>query len=180
MKKLLSQLKKSYHLFYLSMVFVAGIGLIFLVFPAESRFKYEFQKGSPWRHETLIAPFNFAILKTAAEIQIESDSVLKAYIPYFTLDTLVENTKVTEFITTLSNLTETNPEIKSVENIQYLPQILQHIYNSGILPQSINSYGDLSGNTEINQITGNIAVSYTHLRAHETRHDLVCRLLLEK
>src|SRR5665648_123742 len=23
-----------------------------------------------------------------------------------------------------------------------------------------------------------IAVSYTHLRAHETRHDLVCRLLL--
>ena len=26
----------------------------------------------------------------------------------------------------------------------------------------------------------NMAVSYTHLRAHETRHDLVCRLLLEK
>src|SRR5450756_1133074 len=25
-----------------------------------------------------------------------------------------------------------------------------------------------------------ITVSYTHLRAHETRHDLVCRLLLEK
>ena len=24
------------------------------------------------------------------------------------------------------------------------------------------------------------AVSYTHLRAHETREDLVCRLLLEK
>src|SRR5450756_1355703 len=24
----------------------------------------------------------------------------------------------------------------------------------------------------------NMAVSYTHLRAHETRHDLVCRLLL--
>src|SRR5450756_2816069 len=25
-----------------------------------------------------------------------------------------------------------------------------------------------------------VTVSYTHLRAHETRHDLVCRLLLEK
>src|SRR5450756_897977 len=25
-----------------------------------------------------------------------------------------------------------------------------------------------------------VPVSYTHLRAHETRHDLVCRLLLEK
>src|SRR5450759_1902062 len=28
--------------------------------------------------------------------------------------------------------------------------------------------------------TQDIPVSYTHLRAHETRHDLVCRLLLEK
>src|SRR5665648_1105702 len=27
---------------------------------------------------------------------------------------------------------------------------------------------------------GDSPVSYTHLRAHETRHDLVCRLLLEK
>ena len=26
----------------------------------------------------------------------------------------------------------------------------------------------------------NITVSYTHLRAHETSQDLVCRLLLEK
>src|SRR5665648_1103547 len=30
---------------------------------------------------------------------------------------------------------------------------------------------------EVSHLT---AVSYTHLRAHETRHDLVCRLLLEK
>src|SRR5665648_1109515 len=29
-------------------------------------------------------------------------------------------------------------------------------------------------------VSKRIPVSYTHLRAHETRHDLVCRLLLEK
>src|SRR5450756_1830801 len=29
-------------------------------------------------------------------------------------------------------------------------------------------------------VPGMYPVSYTHLRAHETRHDLVCRLLLEK
>src|SRR5450756_1655165 len=39
--------------------------------------------------------------------------------------------------------------------------------------------------TDFSQETGVLAypattVSYTHLRAHETRHDLVCRLLLEK
>ena len=32
----------------------------------------------------------------------------------------------------------------------------------------------------IERLVGIIAVSYTHLRAHETVLDLVCRLLLEK
>src|SRR5450759_4610176 len=36
-----------------------------------------------------------------------------------------------------------------------------------------------SNPTPLRHGSANIAVSYTHLRAHETRHDLVCRLLLE-
>lgn len=158
MKKLLTRLNQSYHLFYLTMVFIAGIGLIFLVFPGESRFKYEFQKGSPWQHETLIAPFNFAILKTEAEIKLENDSILKTYIPYFTLDSLVEDTKVKEFTNALSKLTETNAAIKSIENIQYLPDILRSIYRFGILPQSVSSYDELIGKSEIMQVKGNKAV----------------------
>eukprot|EP00825_Cyclidium_porcatum_P002200 TRINITY_DN11008_c0_g2_i1.p5 TRINITY_DN11008_c0_g2~~TRINITY_DN11008_c0_g2_i1.p5 ORF type:complete len:103 (-),score=5.68 TRINITY_DN11008_c0_g2_i1:21-329(-) len=34
--------------------------------------------------------------------------------------------------------------------------------------------------TALDYTPGLNPVSYTHLRAHETRHDLVCRLLLEK
>src|SRR5659263_188038 len=37
---------------------------------------------------------------------------------------------------------------------------------------------DITG--AFHQVARPIPVSYTHLRAHETRHDLVCRLLLEK
>src|SRR5665648_255153 len=32
---------------------------------------------------------------------------------------------------------------------------------------------------EVGNLVRKWSVSYTHLRAHETRHDLVCRLLLE-
>src|SRR5665648_159653 len=42
---------------------------------------------------------------------------------------------------------------------------------------------DIPVGSGINVYNNNVelyAVSYTHLRAHETRHDLVCRLLLEK
>src|SRR5450759_230177 len=40
--------------------------------------------------------------------------------------------------------------------------------------------GKLSGEpfaVESSALTSHVSVSYTHLRAHETRHDLVCRLL---
>ncbi len=155
MKKLLTRLNKSYHLFYLTTVFVAGIGLIFLVFPGESRFRFEFQKGSPWRHETLIAPFNFAILKTDAEIKIENDSTLKTYVPYFTIDTLIENSKVGVFTLELSKLADKNPSLKACESIHNLPGILRNIYNAGILPKPINSYKELEGKSEIIKIRGN-------------------------
>lgn len=155
MKKLLTLLNQSYHLFYLVMVFLAGIGFIFLAFPSESRFKYEFQKGSPWQHETLIAPFNFAILKTDAEIKTEKDSVLKSYVPYFTLDTLVGNTKVKEFELAISKLNETSPETVHLKSISKFPKLLKEKYEQGILPQSPDSYKDLEGKSEIIMIKGN-------------------------
>jgi putative nucleotidyltransferase with HDIG domain len=158
MKKLLTQLNHSYHLFYLAMVLIAGIGLIFLVFPGESRFKYEFQKGSPWRHETLIAPFNFAILKTDAEIKLEKDSLLKTYNPYFTLDTLVESIKMKEFTSAISKFADSNPKMKSAVGLQNFPGILERIYKAGILQQSVDSYKELAGQSEIMAVKGNTAI----------------------
>ena len=169
MKKLLTQLNHSYHLFYLAMVFIAGIGLIFLVFPGESRFKYEFQKGSPWRHETLIAPFNFAILKTDAEVKAETDSIRNTYIPYFALDTLVGTNKIKEFSTNLTKLTFENPEFKSIKSISTFPEILLNIYNSGILPQSISTYAELNGKSEIRQIRGNKAIKLPLEKIHSIK-----------
>lgn len=157
MKKLLTQLNQYYQLVYLAMVFIAGIGLIFMVFPGESRFKYEFQKGSPWRHETLIAPFNFAILKTDAEIKSENDSILNTYAPYFALDTVTEELKVKAFSEALSKYISLTPGAKTLEFTKHLPQILKSIYNSGILPQSPDSYQELSGKSEIMLIRGNEA-----------------------
>src|SRR5450759_2332757 len=49
-------------------------------------------------------------------------------------------------------------------------------YHQILLAKNETGYKNLVKLTSI----GYIAVSYTHLRAHETRHDLVCRLLLEK
>src|SRR5665648_960135 len=60
----------------------------------------------------------------------------------------------------------------SYTNINY-QTVSTTVYFEG----TINSSGIYGTGTWIQTYN---AVSYTHLRAHETRHDLVCRLLLEK
>lgn len=158
MKKYFTSLVQSYHWFFLSMVFIIGIGLIFLIFPGESRFKYEFQKGSPWRHETLIAPFDFAIMKTEAEIKTENDSLFKKYRPYFTFDTLVGHSAINEFSVAISKFAETDEKIKSSDLFKELPGILDKIYKTGILQQSTDSYKELAGKSEIMVIKGQKAI----------------------
>ena len=46
--------------------------------------------------------------------------------------------------------------------------------------QQLSELMNLEGITVLGPLPESIPVSYTHLRAHETVLDLVCRLLLEK
>ena len=51
--------------------------LVFFVFmlPRSPRFGYEYKKGEYWMYETLVAEYDFPILKTSGELQAEKDSV---------------------------------------------------------------------------------------------------------
>ena len=68
----------------------------------------------------------------------------------------------------------------------YLHIYEDHQSESGILEDWNFPIEIPAGNLELPlikrlcEINPTMPVSYTHLRAHETRHDLVCRLLLEK
>ncbi len=66
---------------YRVLLFVLTTALIVYLFPTEGKFRYEFQKGKPWMHADLIAPFDFAIKKTEQDIKPEKDSSVKAYKP---------------------------------------------------------------------------------------------------
>ncbi len=77
---------KSASLFF---IFLAGAAVILSLFPRQGKFRYEFQKGKPWMHEILVAPFDFPIYKSDAEVQSETDSLLKRFQPYFQVDSLV-------------------------------------------------------------------------------------------
>jgi len=80
---------------YLS--FIISIIALSLMFPGEGKFQYEFQKGKPWLHETLVAPFDFPIYKTDEVLAQERDSLAGEIHPFYRLDTLILTRQLRQF-----------------------------------------------------------------------------------
>eukprot|EP00825_Cyclidium_porcatum_P034313 TRINITY_DN36115_c0_g1_i1.p2 TRINITY_DN36115_c0_g1~~TRINITY_DN36115_c0_g1_i1.p2 ORF type:complete len:240 (+),score=3.04 TRINITY_DN36115_c0_g1_i1:151-870(+) len=83
--------------------------------------------------------------------------------------------------TTLCNALGTDCAVATV----YVKQKIELVWNTnptmvclGNMPTLTANVSPVANYTYDSQYSA--SVSYTHLRAHETRHDLVCRLLLEK
>lgn len=54
-----------------------------LIFPRTAKFSYDYRKGSPWSHETLIAQFDFPILKTEEQLREERSRNKAVVVPYY-------------------------------------------------------------------------------------------------
>lgn len=55
-------------------------------FPKTARFSYDYIQGYPWTSQSLIAPFDFAVLKSPQELQEERDLLLLEVVPYYRYD----------------------------------------------------------------------------------------------
>ncbi len=151
MKKLLTRLARYYHFFYIAFVFLATVFLLYLIIPGESRFKYEFQKNAPWRHETLMAPFNFAILKSNEQIKAEQDSVRSQYIAYFKLDTLTGIAQQNNLGNTLKKLEQDQ------QTINNLTDFIGTLYQDGILEQASENYPALQDKEQVILVKNKLA-----------------------
>lgn len=87
MKKFFRFIQMYYRGIFRGLYFVMAIAIIMAFLPREGKFKYEFQKGKPWMHEDLSAPFDFPIYKTEAELFEEKNAILRNFNPFFKLDT---------------------------------------------------------------------------------------------
>lgn len=64
------------------------VALVFL-FPKSPKFNFSYTKGSPWMYETLVAKFDFPILKTDAQLIAEREAAASSVVPYYRLDASV-------------------------------------------------------------------------------------------
>lgn len=98
MYSLFSKIQHNYYEILKVLIFILAIVIVLWVSPKESIFKYEFQIGKPWSHGDLIAPFDYAILKTNEQIDAEKQQILSDFVPYFRYDDEIAQTGETQLI----------------------------------------------------------------------------------
>lgn len=65
--------------------------IIVLAFPNKSGFKYEFALGGQWKHENLVSPIDFPILKTEKELSEDKNQIINSKQLYYKKDNKVED-----------------------------------------------------------------------------------------
>ncbi len=168
----ISFLQNKYKRIFNASLFIITIIVLVLLFPKEGKFKYEYNKGKPWRHETLMAPFDFPIYKSQKQLKEEKDSITKKSNPYFAYDSSVVETQVSlfeekykeqqeEFIKSYAESNNTEQwQINRINNLlddykSYIVQLLKKVYKKGIIATEANV--SLDDHTEIVILKNNIA-----------------------
>ncbi len=110
--------------------------IIVYLFPKVGSFQYEFQKGMPWRYETLNAPFDFPIHKTEAELKEDREKVTREQSPIYNLNPNTSTYQINKFTTALNRFR--NPSSETALN--KIVDKLKSIYAEGILqiPERMN------------------------------------------
>ncbi len=98
---------------------------------------YEFEKGKPWIHDDLIAPFTFSILKRNAELETEKKGLEATRDYFFGIDDTLAEFSIdqygTELNATLSQL-DSSTKIGLSNNLSAKgKQILSKVYKKGII-----------------------------------------------
>ena len=147
-----SEIRNNYYKIQKVILFLLATILIVWMFPNKASFKFEFQKGKPWLHETLIAPYDFPVYKSSEQLVDEQDQLRNNLKLTFVLDESVYDIKAEEFISnfeqkwatdkkvtkdarfTFFNLNKKkNKKTKKEKLANYGLKVLQNLYDTGII-----------------------------------------------
>ncbi len=135
MKALFSFIIGNYKRGVIGILFIICIFLILLIIPHQTRFKYEYRKGEPWKYETLISPIDFPILKTKSEIEHEKDSIISNSPLYYQYDENVYKS-IIQLIKSDLNDTLINDSTNINNHFAIISSIIYEIYhNPGIIDE---------------------------------------------
>ena len=113
---------------YVALLILATV--ITFLLPRTPKFAYDYKKGEPWSYETLVAKFDFPILKTELQLQREKEKLASEIIPYFRYDASQDYRAHTILgQTDLGRCEFLRPHLASVLSELYSRNILPDYYN---------------------------------------------------
>lgn len=128
----LSKVSHSYQEIFRVLAFLVAIFLVVWQMPRTMKFKYEYQKMRPWQYESLYAPFNFPIYKTAEQLKIEEENSLKDFHPIFVYDAAATNVNREKMLQQFDMQWNGNDAYKQ-KNRTLLATLYDTIENKGII-----------------------------------------------
>lgn len=106
---------------------MVSFAVLMVLVPRTAKWGYDYSKGQAWRYETLVAQFDFPLLKTTEQIAKERADLSSTIIPYYKMSTEV----VGESFRKIEGMSFADvPGLKSS-----LVRHLSDIYNKGIIPE---------------------------------------------
>ena len=131
MIKYLNKLYKNYNFIYKVILLSVSVYLIVSMFPKSGKFKYSFENGKPWQSENLYAPFNFAVLKNAVDLEGELKQVkIKTPVYFDYLTSINKSDSILDYkLDSFFEQTDINSSQDSIVNS--VKSIAVNIYNKG-------------------------------------------------
>ncbi|MBR6775960.1 MAG: HDIG domain-containing protein [Bacteroidales bacterium] len=144
------RLVHSYQTISRILVLLCAFVIIVWQMPRTVKFKYEYQKMKPWQYESLYAPFNFPIYKTAEQLRIEEESSLKDTYPIFIFDNVTTKHNRENMLAEFDMKWTGRQEDKD-DNKMLLERLYDTIENQGIII-NISSLENLKAESMIDVI----------------------------
>lgn len=116
------------------MMFTAVVVIIFTL-PKQEKFRYEYGKGRIWNQKDLISPYNFAILKTNAELDADKDAALRSISPIYQYNPQIEKQELENFKNDFE-IKWHNAALKEKQKDAYQhlgDNLLANVYQKGVL-----------------------------------------------
>lgn len=174
------KLKRRLNTLFRVIVILAIGAIIVYLFPKAGSFQYEFQKGMPWRYETLNAPFDFPIHKTETELNEDREKATREQSPIFNLNPETRIYQINKFTTATNRFRSASNDAA----IDKLVATLNSIYETGILqiPEKMDSKSIQTVKIVKNNIGKNVDFSqiYTLKKAYTALSEAINQSSLPK
>ncbi|WP_353778602.1 HDIG domain-containing metalloprotein [Winogradskyella sp. 3972H.M.0a.05] len=170
---------KNHSLIYKVLLFLGTTFMIVYLFPKSGKFKYNFERGKPWQSENLYAPFDFAVIKSDAEVNKEQQDIESNSVIYFNINSAISPSVIADY----DNKFESVFTDSLLQNKRALyttgKEALEDLYRVGVLDQDYDYTDDKKVVLLDNQVR-KATVNYSDLTKFDAYRSLINRRLSQR